>query len=69
MMSPSSTNAIGPPSAASGEICPIEIPRDAPEKRPSVIKPTLAPSHVQQFAMLEQAFQAFLVRLLDLHSE
>ncbi len=30
IISPFSTKAIGPPSAASGEIWPIEIPRDAP---------------------------------------
>ena len=39
-----STNAIGPPSAASGEICPMEIPRDAPENRPSVISATFVPN-------------------------
>ena len=38
MMSPSSIRAIGPPTAASGETCPMEAPRDAPLKRPSVIK-------------------------------
>ena len=32
--------AIGPPKAASGATCPIEAPRVAPEKRPSVIKAT-----------------------------
>ena len=36
--SPSSINAIGPPSAASGETCPIAGPLLAPEKRPSVIR-------------------------------
>ena len=40
IISPSSTKAIGPPTAASGETCPIEAPRDAPENRPSVIKAT-----------------------------
>lgn len=34
----SSIKAIGPPSAASGDTCPIAGPFDAPEKRPSVIK-------------------------------
>ena len=34
MISPSSTSAIGPPTAASGETWPMEAPLDAPEKRP-----------------------------------
>ena len=37
ILSPFSIKAIGPPSAASGEIWPIEIPLEAPEKRPSVM--------------------------------
>ena len=36
-MSPSLTNAIGPHSAASGQIYPTLNPPLAPEKRPSVI--------------------------------
>jgi hypothetical protein len=36
--SPSSTKAIGPPSTASGDTCPIAGPRVAPEYLPSVIK-------------------------------
>ena len=32
-----------PPSAASGEICPTTNPCVPPEKRPSVINPTLSP--------------------------
>ena len=36
MISPSSTSAIGPPTAASGETCPIEAPRLAPDG--SVVK-------------------------------
>ena len=31
MISPSSIKAIGPPTAASGDTCPIEAPLDAPE--------------------------------------
>ncbi len=38
MISPFSTSAIGPPTAASGETCPMAAPRVAPEKRPSVIR-------------------------------
>ena len=38
MISPSSINAIGPPTAASGETCPMDAPRLAPEKRPSVLE-------------------------------
>src|SRR6185436_4508050 len=34
--SPSSTRPINPPSAASGERCPIDRPDEPPEKRPSV---------------------------------
>jgi len=37
MISPSRSSAIGPPSIASGEICPIAAPRVAPENLPSVI--------------------------------
>ena len=33
MISPSSTSAMGPPTAASGDTCPIEAPLEAPEKR------------------------------------
>ncbi len=42
--SPSRTAAIGPPRAASGEMWPIRMPCDTPEKRPSVISATSAPS-------------------------
>src|SRR6478735_3502399 len=38
--SPFSISAIGPPTAASGETCPMAPPRVAPEKRPSVINAT-----------------------------
>ena len=44
MISPSSTSAIGPPTAASGDTCPIDAPLDAPLKRPSVISATEDPS-------------------------
>ena len=42
IISPSSTRPIGPPAAASGEICPMQGPRVEPEKRPSVIKAVLS---------------------------
>ena len=42
--SPSRTNAIGPPSAASGAMCPTQSPVVPPEKRPSVISSTSLPS-------------------------
>ena len=50
IISPSSTKAIGPPTAASGETCPIEAPRDAPENRPSVIKATVDPKPIPAIA-------------------
>ena len=50
IMSPSSTSAIGPPTAASGETCPMDAPRDAPEKRPSVIRATVEPSPMPAIA-------------------
>ena len=37
IVSPSSTSAIAPPAAASGETWPIDRPEVPPEKRPSVI--------------------------------
>ena len=40
MTSPSSTSAIGPPAAASGETWPMHGPLEAPEKRPSVMRAT-----------------------------
>ncbi len=43
MISPSSTSAIGPPTAASGDTCPMDAPLDAPLKRPSVIRATEIP--------------------------
>ncbi|SHW33911.1 Uncharacterised protein [Mycobacteroides abscessus subsp. abscessus] len=43
MMSPSSTSAIGPPAAASGEMWPMDSPEVPPEKRPSVMSAQLAP--------------------------
>ena len=43
MISPSSTSAIGPPTAASGDTCPMDAPLDAPLKRPSVIRAMLFP--------------------------
>src|SRR5690625_2874565 len=43
MVSPSSTKAIGPPSAASGVTWPTTKPWLPPEKRPSVIRATELP--------------------------
>ena len=40
--SPSSTAAIGPPAAASGDICPMHGPLVEPEKRPSVTNAQLS---------------------------
>ena len=58
MMSPSSTAAIGPPTAASGATWPTMNPRVAPLKRPSVISATVfaearaydRAGHAQHFA-------------------
>ena len=50
MISPSSTRAMGPPTAASGETCPMEAPLDAPLKRPSVIRATEEPSPIPAIA-------------------
>ena len=50
IISPSSTNAIGPPIAASGDTCPIDAPLEAPENLPSVIKATLEPSPIPAIA-------------------
>ena len=44
IISPSSTNAIAPPSAASGEICPMLKPEVPPENLPSVNKAQTFPS-------------------------
>ena len=59
MISPSSTKAIGPPTAASGETCPMDAPLDAPEKRPSVIKATELPSPIP--AIAEVGFNISLI--------
>ena len=50
IISPSSTRAIGPPTAASGETCPMDAPLEAPENRPSVIKATLEPKPMPAIA-------------------
>ena len=50
ILSPSSTSAIGPPTAASGDTCPIDAPLEAPLKRPSVIRATLEPSPIPAMA-------------------
>ena len=44
----SSTKAIGPPTAASGETCPIAGPLDAPENLPSVISAILADNSLSE---------------------
>ena len=44
MISPSSANAIAPPSAASGETCPMLRPEVPPENLPSVNKAQDFPS-------------------------
>ena len=44
--------AMGPPDAASGEICPIHAPLVPPEKRPSVIKATLEPRPMPIIALV-----------------
>ena len=46
--SSSSTSAIGPPSAASGETWPMAGPVEAPEKRPSVINATDFPRDLSE---------------------
>ena len=43
ILSPFSTSAILPPFAASGQICPTQIPLVPPEKRPSVIRAAFVP--------------------------
>ena len=50
MISPSCTRAIGPPTAASGDTCPIEAPLLAPENLPSVIRATVDPSPIPAIA-------------------
>ena len=50
IISPSSTRAIGPPTAASGDTCPIDAPLDAPLNRPSVISATDEPSPIPAIA-------------------
>ena len=44
MVSPSSIRPMGPPEAASGLTWPMAAPRDAPEKRPSVMSATVLSS-------------------------
>ena len=44
MVSPSLTRPMGPPEAASGLTWPMAAPRDAPEKRPSVMRATVVSS-------------------------
>src|SRR5690606_18009681 len=50
MRSPSSSSAIGPPTAASGDTWPTTNPWLPPEKRPSVISATSAPSPLPMIA-------------------
>jgi len=51
--SPSSMNAIGPPSAASGPTWPMTSPTDPPEKRASVIRATTMPRSRHSVVMRE----------------
>ena len=50
IISPSLIRAIGPPTAASGETCPIDAPLEAPENLPSVIRATVEPSPIPAIA-------------------
>ena len=50
IMSPSSTKAITPPSAASGDTCPIDAPLVAPLNLPSVISATDLSSPIPDIA-------------------
>ena len=59
IISPSSTRAIFPPTAASGDTCPMEAPLDAPEKRPSVIKATESPSPIPAIAEVDLTSLSF----------
>src|SRR5580765_2252382 len=66
MMSPSRSSAIGPPSAASGPTWPMQKPRVAPEKRPSVMSATLPPvpcpvSAAVRALVADDEYVAFLV--------
>ena len=61
MISPSSTSAIGPPTAASGDTCPMDAPLDAPLKRPSVINISYLPA--SEFARPGEADQEHLDEL------
>ena len=68
MRSPSSINAIGPPTAASGVTCPTTKPWLPPENRPSVIRATSEPSplahdcrcRAEHLAHPRTAFRAFV---------
>ena len=44
------TRAIGPPTAASGETCPIDAPLEAPENLPSVISATVESNPIPAIA-------------------
>ena len=52
IISPSSIKAIGPPTAASGDTCPIDAPLVAPEKRPSVINATSLSSPIPAISLV-----------------
>lgn len=55
-----STKAIGPPSEASGDTCPIAGPRVAPEKRPSVINAMVSTNSGSERSLLSyKTFLAF----------
>ena len=52
IISPAFIIAIGPPAAASGEICPIHAPLVPPENLPSVISATLEPRPIPIIALV-----------------
>ena len=64
MISPSSRSAIGPPTAASGETCPIAAPLDAPLKRPSVISATVDPRPVSYTHLINHGVSVFISALI-----
>ena len=52
MVSPSSMRPMGPPEAASGLTWPMAAPREAPEKRPSVMRATVVYSYMPARALV-----------------
>ena len=68
MISPSSTSAIGPPTAASGDTCPMDAPLDAPLKRPSVIRQPWNQVPYLRSQKSDSAFLSYQDRLLVLRN-